>query len=56
MTDITKCTSAACELKDECYTYTAPAAPLQSYADFYEANGDDCDLYHPIKWEPKGAN
>ena len=56
MTDISKCTSTACKLKDECYRYTMPDVQLQSYADFYEAFGDECEAYIPIKWEPKGAN
>ena len=55
MADITKCTSTACPIKDECYRYTAPAAIVQPWADFYDANDKDCLDYISIKWEPKGA-
>ena len=55
MVDISKCTSTACKIKDSCHRYTAPAAIVQSWQDFYELYGDDCEAYIPIRWEPKGA-
>lgn len=55
MPDIAKCDSQKCPMRESCYRQSAPDSMRQSYADFYELQGDDCEQYIPIKWEPKGA-
>ena len=49
MSDITKCTDAACPSRKHCYRHTAPStAGNQSYADFARDEGaEKCEAYCP---------
>lgn len=47
MSDITKCLSTDCSLKEKCLRWTAPAdEQWQSYVDFRYIDGK-CDYYIP---------
>lgn len=51
MSDITKCTGEGCELKDNCYRYTAPSSELwQSWSNFFDyIDEQGCQYYWKVK-------
>lgn len=54
MADITMCAATNCKFANECYRKQAKASDYQSMADFsHGTDGDDCENYYPVKWEPK---
>ena len=49
MADITKCDGNFCELRDNCYRYTAP--PNDEYQWWITAPPErPCPMYWPISW------
>lgn len=53
MTDITKCLTSQCPLKEGCYRWTSPADPYhQSYAQFQPKHGK-CEYFIMIE-NPNG--
>ena len=46
MTDIAKCADFRCPSRANCYRFTAPSSPEQSFADFMRAPNElGCDQY-----------
>ena len=46
MADISKCNGKDCDIKDDCYRYTADAHINQSWVEPHETGGD-CEMYYP---------